>query len=67
MNGIDPKAFLEEEDIQLIYNNSYPFLQKYVEGINMTRIGSDSINKSMLESDKFYLVTNEDDVSLIRK
>ncbi len=64
MNGIDIKDFLENEtDINYIYNNSYPFLQNYIEGINMTKIGSNSINDLERENNKFYIITDEQNVS----
>jgi hypothetical protein len=63
MNGIDIKKFLDETDINYIYSNSYPFLQNYIEGINMSKIGSNSINQLEQENNKFYIITNELNVS----
>ncbi len=64
MNEIDIKFLLQNEtDINYIYNNSYPFLQNYIEGINMSKVGLNSINNLEPENNKFYIITYEQNVS----
>lgn len=65
MNDFDPKFLLENEEIEFIYYNSYPFLQKYINEVNMSDIGFNSLNISVPvpDSQKFYIITERNDVS----